>query len=109
MNKKELQSEETNSSHAPVRRAAVLGGGAWGTALAQMLARGGSQVVLQAMENDVVEAVNSQHENTIFLKGAALHEDVQATLSVREAVDGAELVLVVVLTPYLRSRFLKAV
>ncbi len=57
----------------------VVGGGAWGTALAQVLASDGRDVLLWAREADVVEAVNAQHRNPRFLPGAALHPTIRAT------------------------------
>lgn len=57
----------------------VVGGGAWGTALAQMLASDGREVLLWAREADVVEAVNAEHCNPRFLPGAALHPTIRAT------------------------------
>ncbi|WP_298165201.1 NAD(P)H-dependent glycerol-3-phosphate dehydrogenase [Novosphingobium sp.] len=57
----------------------VVGGGAWGTALAQMLASDGRDVLLWAREADVVDAVNAQHRNPRFLPGAALHPTIRAT------------------------------
>ena len=50
----------------------VIGGGAWGTALAQVAAAGGRETILWARESDVVEAVNASHENPIFLPGKPL-------------------------------------
>ncbi len=49
-------------------RVAVLGGGAWGTALALHAARMGHDVLLWALEPEVKQAVNEEHENTVFLK-----------------------------------------
>ena len=49
---------------------AVLGGGAWGTALAQMLASDGRDVLLWAREPEVVEDINANHRNTPFLPSA---------------------------------------
>lgn len=49
-------------------RVAVLGGGAWGTALALHAARMGHDVLLWALEPEVKRAVNEEHENTVFLK-----------------------------------------
>jgi len=57
----------------------VIGGGAWGTALAQVAASEGREVLLWAREPDVVEAINGQHENAVFLPGSKLHETVRAT------------------------------
>ena len=48
-------------------RCAVVGAGAWGTALADLLARNGHQVTLWAYEPDVVQAINEKHENVRFL------------------------------------------
>ena len=57
----------------------VLGGGAWGTALAQMLASDGREVLLWALEREVVEAVNRQHRNPIYLPSADLAPGIRAT------------------------------
>jgi len=73
-------------------RCAVVGAGAWGTALADLLARNGHQVVLWARESDVVEAVNTVHENARFLTGAPLSPTLRATNDIAEAVAGASLV-----------------
>ena len=55
-----------------MQRFGIIGGGAWGTALAQMLRRAGRDVVLWAREAEVVEAINDAHENPLFLPGVAL-------------------------------------
>lgn len=60
-------------------RFGVIGAGAWGTALAQTLARAGHDVLLWARETDVVEEVNAQHENVTYLKGVALDPKIKAT------------------------------
>jgi glycerol-3-phosphate dehydrogenase (NAD(P)+) len=57
----------------------VIGAGAWGTALAQACAQNGRDVRLWAFESDVVEAINSKRENTMFLAGATLHANIRAT------------------------------
>jgi glycerol-3-phosphate dehydrogenase (NAD(P)+) len=58
---------------------AVIGGGAWGTALAQVAASAGRETLLWAREEDVVEAINSTHENPVFLPGVALNAAIRAT------------------------------
>lgn len=73
-------------------RAAVIGGGAWGTALADLLARNGHDVALWARESDVVETVNASHENVRFLKGARLHESLRASGDMGAVLKGAEIV-----------------
>ena len=84
-------------------RTAVVGAGAWGTALADLLARNGQHVTLWAYEPDVVESINSRHENTRFLPSAHLHEGVHATGEVDVAVRDADLVLFVPPSHVLRS------
>ena len=57
----------------------VIGGGAWGTALAQVVATGGRETLLWAMEGEVIEAINVRHENPLFLPGVTLSESIHAT------------------------------
>ncbi len=56
----------------------VIGGGAWGTALAAVAARGG-EVLLWAREPEVVSAINADHANPLFLPGVALSPAIRAT------------------------------
>ena len=63
-------------------RIGVVGGGAWGTALAQVAASGGCETLLWALEHEVVAAVNERHENTLFLPGAALNDAIRATSNI---------------------------
>ncbi|MDC0886764.1 NAD(P)-dependent glycerol-3-phosphate dehydrogenase [Altererythrobacter sp.] len=61
------------------RSVAVLGGGAWGTALAQMLASDGREVLLWAREPEVVEDINTYHRNDHYLPNCDLSDHVIAT------------------------------
>lgn len=74
-------------------RCAVVGAGAWGTALADLLARNGHDTLLWAREPDVVDGVNARHENARFLAGATLGASLRATGDVREAVRDRTFVL----------------
>ena len=74
-------------------RAAVVGAGAWGTAIADLLARNGHPTMLWAREPDVVGEVNAAHRNSRFLAGAALHPALEATGDLAAAVGGAALVV----------------
>lgn len=60
-------------------RIGVLGGGAWGTALAQVAAHGGREVLLWAREPEVVEAINRDHLNPLFLNDIPLSTSIVAT------------------------------
>ncbi|HYC64504.1 MAG TPA: NAD(P)H-dependent glycerol-3-phosphate dehydrogenase [Reyranellaceae bacterium] len=66
---------------------AVVGGGAWGTALAQVVANGGRETLLWALEDDVVTAVNSIHENPVYLKGLKLDRAIRATSKFSDLAD----------------------
>jgi glycerol-3-phosphate dehydrogenase (NAD(P)+) len=72
---------------------AVIGGGAWGTTLADLLARKGAMVRLWVREPEVVASINETHCNDLFLPGAALAPEVRATGDVGEAVRNAEVVV----------------
>jgi glycerol-3-phosphate dehydrogenase (NAD(P)+) len=80
----------------------VVGGGAWGTALAQVIASGGRPVRLWAREAEVVEAVNAVHENSVFLPGRPLAEAIVATGDLGTLADMAA-VLVVTPAQHMRA------
>lgn len=62
----------------------VIGGGAWGTALAQTLRLAGRDVVLWARETEVVEDINTRHVNAAFLPGVPLDPGLRATPELAE-------------------------
>ena len=84
-------------------RCSVVGAGAWGTALADLLTRNGHDVLLWAYEPDVVESVNKKHENVRFLGGNSLAPALKATGDIERAVDGAELITLATPSHVLRS------
>ena len=57
----------------------IIGGGAWGTALAQTARLAGRDTLLWALETDVVAEINARHANTPFLPGVALDTRLRAT------------------------------
>ncbi len=80
----------------------VIGGGAWGTALAQSQALAGKNVVLWAREEDVVSSINHDHENKPFLPDITLDEKVSATSSLADAAR-ADALLIVTPAQHLRA------
>ena len=76
-------------------RVAVLGGGAWGTALAQALSASGHTVTLWARNQPLVDAINTQRVNTVYLPGVPLSANIHATSSLAEAAR-ADAILIVV-------------
>lgn len=73
---------------------AVVGAGAWGTALAQVAAMAGRQVTLWAREPEVVESVNGAHENRLFLPGIALDAKLRATGELKAAAEADAILMV---------------
>ena len=84
------------SQSIPYSRIAVVGGGAWGTALASVAARAGRQVRIYARDEATVNAINTEHRNPRYLGDTALPETLKATHHLAEAVTGADAVLLVV-------------
>lgn len=82
---------------------AVVGGGAWGTALADVLARNAHDVTLWALEEDVVASVNASHENPRFLPGVPLASGLRATHVLGDALHNAALVCVATPSQHVRS------
>lgn len=73
----------------------VIGGGAWGTALAQMLARDGTPVLLWARESDLVSEINAAHSNTLYLPGVPLAATITATGNLADLAASPVLLVVV--------------
>ena len=80
----------------------IIGGGAWGTALAQVAATGGRETLLWALEDEVVDAVNARHENSVFLDGVPLSDSIRATGDLAE-LDQCDAWLVVTPAQHMRS------
>jgi len=80
----------------------VIGGGAWGTALAQVASAGGRETLLWALEPEVVQGINSAHENTAFLAGVPLNPAIRATSDLAE-LDDCDAWLVVTPAQHMRS------
>ena len=71
----------------------VVGGGAWGTALADLLARKGEQVTLWARESEVIESVNQRHRNDMFLPGAELAPGLRAEADLAASLRGVDTIV----------------
>ncbi len=84
-------------------RCAVIGAGAWGTALADLLASNGSDTVIWAHEPDVAQAINECHENRRFLAGQTLAASLRATNDQGMALDGADLIVYATPSQHLRK------
>lgn len=84
---------------------AVIGAGAFGTAVAEVAARNGNKVKIHARKQEVVDSINNQHVNPHYLSEFVLNENISACISVEEALEGCEL-LVLALPTQLVPRWL---
>jgi len=81
---------------------AVLGAGAWGTTLADMLAKTEIETVLWAREDEVAAEINERHENAAFLPGVTLTDRLRAESDPAKAFAGADYFLLVIPSQFIR-------
>ena len=83
--------------------AAVIGGGAWGTALANLLGEKGVKVRLWVYESDLCKIIKENRENTFFLPGVKLSENISPYTSMKEASEGVRIFIIASPSHVLRS------
>ena len=81
-------------------KAAVIGAGAWGTTLAMILAENNHQVVVWAHDEQIADAINNRHENTVLFPGIALPRSIAATTDLEAAARDADLIVLVVASKF---------
>ena len=81
----------------------IIGAGAWGTALGSALARGGHDVTLWALEDDVVSSINTAHENKRYLPGYDLPSSMRAESDIKAVAAGKEFLILGSPSLYLAS------
>ncbi|RVW05415.1 NAD(P)H-dependent glycerol-3-phosphate dehydrogenase [Rhodococcus xishaensis] len=84
-------------------KAAVLGGGSWGTTFAKVLADAGTDVTLWTRRSEVADAIVARHENPDYLPGITLPAALSATTDHEKALDGADIVVLAVPSQSLRG------
>ena len=87
----------------------IIGGGAWGTGMAQALARGNHKVQIWALEDEVVESINKEHENKKFLPGYKLSDSITCSKDIVEVATGKEFLIIASPSLYLASTLAKIV
>jgi len=85
----------------------IIGGGAWGTGMAQALARGNHKVQIWALEDEVVNSINNEHENVKFLPGYKLSETITCSKDIVEVATGKEFLIIASPSLYLASTLSK--
>lgn len=86
-----------------IENISVIGAGAWGTAIACYLARKGLAVRLWAHEKEVVRDINENHINSVFLPDIPLPEEIFCDNNLEEVVPGAEILVMVVPSHFMRN------
>lgn len=84
-------------------RVAVIGAGAFGTALACVVRRAGSEAILWARDPAIAESIGAGRGNPIYLPDIRLEDGIRATTEMKEALDGADAVLLAVPSQFLRG------
>ncbi len=86
---------DRRASHGS-KRVAVIGAGSWGTALAMAASRNRHEVRLWAREPDIARGIEISHRNPFYLSDFELPENISATTSLEEALEGAAVALIVI-------------
>ena len=84
-------------------KSTVLGTGAWGTTLAQIIIDAGHEVLLWGRNSSVVDEINTLHTNEKFLPGIKLPEQVRATTDVKAALEFSDVIIVAIPAQTLRE------
>ena len=71
----------------------IIGAGAWGTAIAKVIAEKDNDVVIWALEEDTKDDINLLHENSRYLPEVSLPDNVRATTDIEEAVSGKDFLI----------------
>ncbi len=84
-------------------KACIFGSGGWGTALAEVCAVRGYNVMQWVREEDVAREINSKHQNSMFLPDISLSDSIEASLDEQEALKDADIVLLVIPSQFMRE------
>lgn len=94
---------EYPASSRPYDRIAVIGAGAWGTALALVAARAGRSVTLWSREPEVADTIRATGENTIFLPGVAIPAEIALLSDLRMAANAGDALLLATPAQHVRA------
>ncbi len=85
------------------RSVSVIGAGAWGTTIADLLAKKGLDILLWCFEEQTVQDINSSKENKKFLPGIKLHKNITATADLEESFNNSKVIISVIPCQHIRS------
>ncbi|MBQ8923693.1 MAG: NAD(P)-dependent glycerol-3-phosphate dehydrogenase [Lachnospiraceae bacterium] len=81
----------------------ILGAGSWGTAISVLLSGNGHNVMIWSVDKDELKMLDEEREHKTKLPGVKISDDIRLTNDAKEAVDFAELIVMVVPSPFVRS------
>ena len=86
-----------------MKKVAILGSGAWGTTLGQVMVDSGQQVLIWGRNKKVVREINRRHSNRRFLKGIDLPKELKATTDIKAVLEFAEVIVLAIPSQTLRE------
>lgn len=86
-----------------MKKIGIIGAGSWGTALAVLLNNNGQQVTVWSVIEDEIKMLKEEREHKDKLPGITLSENIQFTTNLQEAIQGKDLLVLAVPSPYTRS------
>jgi len=90
-----------------MKKICMIGSGAWGTAMATVLAHNGHEVIVWCHDEAVAQEINTKHTNNNFLPDVFLHKHISATTNLNEAMAGARWIFEATPVSYLRETLQK--
>lgn len=81
----------------------IIGAGSWGTALSMLLYKNGHQITIWSIVKEEIEMLQKEHEHKDKLPGVKLPEDMIFTTDLKEAVEGKDVLVLAVPSPFTRS------
>lgn len=100
---KHTRMKHARMKHTSVKKITILGAGAWGTAIAALLAQNGHQIKLWCFEQDVADCILQNRINKTYLPEIKLSQDISATSNLKDALDGAEIIFEAIPVLFLRK------
>ena len=84
-------------------KVSVIGAGSWGTALTYVLDKNGHDVTVWSILEEEVRMLQEKHEHVDKLPGVKLSENIKFTTNLQEAIQGMDMMVLAVPSPYIRS------